>query len=369
MATLASASPLRIFLPCLHPRPARHPRPPLQPHRPGHPPGPARRRQHLGQARRRPPGEGQRHRPPDHRPRGLHPSLARPARPAGRGGVDVRRRDDALHGGLHAGRGSRAERRDPAAFAAAASRHRPHPRRRDDEPHQRHRRRRRAPGERALRGRGRVRPLQPPRLSARPLGEPMVDRIPDRAIGLTLAHHGLVVWGDDAEEAHARLVQFVARIDEYIATSRRGRLLLGAVADRRRRPRRGAAPPGGDRAPGGTRRAERARRVILHFDDADDILATLAAERMPELAGRGMATPEHLLRAGRLPVWLDLDLAAAPDALWNRCGAGGRPRGRSTRSITGATPRRASARSTTGPRWSSSPAWASSLRSATSGAP
>jgi NAD(P)-dependent dehydrogenase (short-subunit alcohol dehydrogenase family) len=28
-----------------------------------------------------------------------------------------------------------------------------------------------------------------------------------------------------------------------------------------------------------------------------------------------MATPEHLLRAGRLPVWLDLDLAAAPDAV------------------------------------------------------
>jgi NAD(P)-dependent dehydrogenase (short-subunit alcohol dehydrogenase family) len=48
-------------------------------------------------------------------------------------------------------------------------------------------------------------------------------------------------------------------------------------------------------------------RVILHYDDSDDVLATLSDERTPELVGRGMATPEHLLRAGRLPVWLDLD--------------------------------------------------------------
>jgi NAD(P)-dependent dehydrogenase (short-subunit alcohol dehydrogenase family) len=49
-------------------------------------------------------------------------------------------------------------------------------------------------------------------------------------------------------------------------------------------------------------------RVILHYDEADDVLDTLAAEGMPELVGRGMATPEHLLRAGRLPVWLDPNL-------------------------------------------------------------
>ena len=52
----------------------------------------------------------------------------------------------------------------------------------------------------------------------------MVDRIPPDAIGMTLAHHGLVVWGDDAEQAHARLVGVVAKIEEYIVASRRGRL-------------------------------------------------------------------------------------------------------------------------------------------------
>src|SRR5580765_96673 len=142
----------------------------------------------------------------------------------------------------------------------------------------------------------------------------MVDRIPADAIGLTLAHHGLVVWGDDAEQAHARLVQVVAKIEEYIATCRRGRQLLGAV--------RTPAPPAAERhrlaevvLPAVRGALSVPERVILHYDDGDDVLATLAAERVPELVGRGMATPEHLLRAGRLPVWLDLDLGAPPDKL------------------------------------------------------
>jgi rhamnose utilization protein RhaD (predicted bifunctional aldolase and dehydrogenase) len=131
----------------------------------------------------------------------------------------------------------------------------------------------------------------------------MVDRIPAEAIGLTLAHHGLVIWGDDAEQAHVRLVQVVGKIEEYIATCRRGRLLLGAV--------RSPAPPAEERRrladtvlPAVRGALSGSERVILHYDDADDVLATLAAERVPELVGRGMATPEHLLRAGRLPVWL-----------------------------------------------------------------
>jgi rhamnose utilization protein RhaD (predicted bifunctional aldolase and dehydrogenase)/NAD(P)-dependent dehydrogenase (short-subunit alcohol dehydrogenase family) len=151
----------------------------------------------------------------------------------------------------------------------------------------------------------------------------MVDRIPARAIGLTLAHHGLVVWGDDADEAERRLKQVVAKIDEFIAASRRGRQLLGAVrtpapaADERRRLAEIVLPA--VRGALSTTEPHAAvppyRRTVLHYDDAPDILATLAAARTPELAGRGMATPEHLLRAGRLPVRLDLALGASPDAL------------------------------------------------------
>jgi rhamnose utilization protein RhaD (predicted bifunctional aldolase and dehydrogenase)/NAD(P)-dependent dehydrogenase (short-subunit alcohol dehydrogenase family) len=125
-------------------------------------------------------------------------------------------------------------------------------------------------------------------------------RIPDDAIGMALAHHGLVVWGDDAEECHSRLVEVTGRIDEFLVTKRRGR--TGGQSDRRTADER-------------RRMAElvlpvirgalgKPERVILHYDDGDDVLAALSDGRMPELARRGMATPEHLLRAGRLPVWV-----------------------------------------------------------------
>jgi len=159
---------------------------------------------------------------------------------------------------------------------------------------------------------------------ARAVGR-MVDRIPERAIGLALAHHGLVVWGDDADEAERRLRQVVAKIDEFIAASRRGRQVLGAVrtpapaAEERRRLAEIVLPAvRGALATGAPTAVPPFRRSVLNYDDSPDILATLAAERVPELAGRGMATPEHLLRAGRLPVRLDLDLAAAPAALVER---------------------------------------------------
>src|SRR5439155_19659606 len=56
-------------------------------------------------------------------------------------------------------------------------------------------------------------------------------------------------------------------------------------------------------------------RVILNFDDADGILTALPAERLPALVAPGMATPEHILRAGRPPLWLDLDPSAPPDRI------------------------------------------------------
>jgi rhamnose utilization protein RhaD (predicted bifunctional aldolase and dehydrogenase)/NAD(P)-dependent dehydrogenase (short-subunit alcohol dehydrogenase family) len=159
----------------------------------------------------------------------------------------------------------------------------------------------------------------------------MVQQIPHDAIGMTLAHHGLVVWGDDAEQAHARLLKVVEAIETYVAACRRARRRGptpgGSAADRTM----STDVPGavGAYAPSPAERQRLTQlvlpairgslsageRVILHYDDADDMLAALAAGDTAELTARGMATPEHVLRAGRLPVWLSLDLAASEDAV------------------------------------------------------
>jgi rhamnose utilization protein RhaD (predicted bifunctional aldolase and dehydrogenase)/NAD(P)-dependent dehydrogenase (short-subunit alcohol dehydrogenase family) len=140
----------------------------------------------------------------------------------------------------------------------------------------------------------------------------MVSRIPPGAVGLALAHHGLVVWGDDVDQCQSRLAEAVARIDEYLAGCRRGRRLAA--------PSRSAVPSSEARRrvaesllPAVRGALSDSERVILNFDDSEDLLQTLAADGTRELVGRGMATPEHLLRAGRLPVWIDLDLDAPAD--------------------------------------------------------
>src|SRR5215213_7163108 len=132
----------------------------------------------------------------------------------------------------------------------------------------------------------------------------IVNTIPTKAIGLTLAHHGLVVWGDDAEECYSRLIEVSGRIDDYLATKRpklMQRPVASALPSLERRTLAELVLPVVRGALGTP------ERVILHFDDSDDVLATLGAEKMPELVKRGMATPEHLLRAGRLPLWIEVD--------------------------------------------------------------
>src|SRR5512143_202307 len=140
-----------------------------------------------------------------------------------------------------------------------------------------------------------------------------LNRIPAHAIGLVLAHHGLVVWAQDFRECYARLVRTVRRIEDHLEAKRRDRDVLGV---------RSAAAPSrevrerfAEHVLPGVRGALGANdgRVILHFDDAEPVLGSLGAERLRDLVGTGMATPEHILRAGRRPLWLELDWSAPPE--------------------------------------------------------
>ncbi|HEX5180065.1 MAG TPA: SDR family oxidoreductase [Gemmatimonadaceae bacterium] len=142
----------------------------------------------------------------------------------------------------------------------------------------------------------------------------MAGRLPPGTIGLALAHHGLMVWADDARECYARLLRTVNRIEDFLAAKRRARPAPPVIADRippadvRRRCAEGLLPV--LRGHLGA-----ASRVILHYDDGDDVLHAIADTRMQELTRRGMATPEHILRAGRLPLWLSIDPSIAPEEL------------------------------------------------------
>jgi rhamnulose-1-phosphate aldolase/alcohol dehydrogenase len=133
-------------------------------------------------------------------------------------------------------------------------------------------------------------------------------RLPAGARGLVLGRHGLIAWGDTARDCYESLVLLINRAESYVAERpKRPFVSAGsASAETRRTAARAVLPV--LRAGLGQRKP-----VILHYDDSAEALAFAGDPRAAELARRGMSTPEHILRCGRLPLHVPADLVAAPD--------------------------------------------------------
>jgi rhamnulose-1-phosphate aldolase/alcohol dehydrogenase len=145
-----------------------------------------------------------------------------------------------------------------------------------------------------------------------PLARAVIDlgAVAERARGLVLGRHGLIAWGDSAKDCYDNLHALITRAEAFLATR-------PAVTFAARRP---APPPAERRAaarailPALRARLSRERGVILHLDDSDAALDFAGDARAATLAARGMSTPEHILRCGRLPLHVDADLPALPAA-------------------------------------------------------
>ncbi len=138
---------------------------------------------------------------------------------------------------------------------------------------------------------------------------------------VVLMNHGLVTWGDTAEQAYGRHIDAVRRAERYAEQQRAGQRVFGGVA-RATLPadaRRGAAAAAAPVLRGllGSR-----ERVILRYDDADDVLQFVDSERAPRLSQAGPATPDHLLNTKRLPLFVSVpdptDTGVLADA-FRRC--------------------------------------------------
>ena len=150
-----------------------------------------------------------------------------------------------------------------------------------------------------------------------PLAKALLDLEPDLPAGLqglVLAHHGMVVWAEDAAQCYRRLLSLVRRAEDYLATREPDESVFGTVISPALPPAERAVAaawimPVIRKALGGT------DKVILHHDHSPWVMDILSRADFPGLARKGVATPEHILRAGRLPVILDLDAAGDPQAL------------------------------------------------------
>ncbi|HVQ32292.1 MAG TPA: SDR family oxidoreductase, partial [Vicinamibacteria bacterium] len=128
--------------------------------------------------------------------------------------------------------------------------------------------------------------------------------------GLVLGRHGLVAWGDTAKGCYDNLHRLIGLAERRVARDRganpkaSGEVTVAAVEPTERRRAALAVLPKLRAA------LSRDRPVILHYDDSPEALAFAGARDTPSLVRRGMATPEHILRCGRVPLHVNADLAA-----------------------------------------------------------
>jgi rhamnulose-1-phosphate aldolase/alcohol dehydrogenase len=135
----------------------------------------------------------------------------------------------------------------------------------------------------------------------------------DRVKGLVVGKHGLVAWGNSAKECYDNLHRLISKAEEYLKQKRASKDPLA----KRRHPATEPAPREAAALallPVLRGMLSQQRKVILHLDDSYEALRYVDSELAKQIHRRGMATPEHILRCGRQPMYVDAQLAALPVA-------------------------------------------------------
>jgi rhamnulose-1-phosphate aldolase/alcohol dehydrogenase len=126
---------------------------------------------------------------------------------------------------------------------------------------------------------------------------------------VVLAKHGLVVWGDTADEAYRRTIEVINRAVEFVNARTAGEQRFNGPArerldDARRRELLHAVLP----ALRGAVSSERSK--VLVVDTSPRVLEFVSSRAAPELTDVGAACPDHLVHTKRVPLWVPFD----PDA-------------------------------------------------------
>ncbi|MBB6636795.1 bifunctional aldolase/short-chain dehydrogenase [Cohnella thailandensis] len=116
--------------------------------------------------------------------------------------------------------------------------------------------------------------------------------------------HGLVTWGETSEEAYAQTIKIISEAEAFIEARVNEAKLFGGV-------RHAALPADVRRSiaaavmPTVRGAVSDAKKMILSFDDADDVLAFVGGENSPKLSQVGAACPDHLVHTKVVPLFVE----------------------------------------------------------------
>ena len=134
------------------------------------------------------------------------------------------------------------------------------------------------------------------------------------ARAIVLEKHGLSTWGATLKDAYLATIDLVTRAEERLRDAARARRAFG--------PPPGATPDAETRkrvarevAPVLRGMLGRDRRVVLRFDDGEDILELVGAPEAARLTQIGPATPDHTIYSKRLACFVPVEDPASPAAV------------------------------------------------------
>lgn len=121
--------------------------------------------------------------------------------------------------------------------------------------------------------------------------------------------HGLVTWGDTAEESYKKTIQVIREAEAYIEAHVDEKRLFGGakytsldenarkdVLQRILPVVRGAVSD--------------EKKQIVSYDDSEDVLTFVNSHEAPRLSQVGAACPDHLVHTKRVPLYIDWDPAS-----------------------------------------------------------
>jgi rhamnulose-1-phosphate aldolase/alcohol dehydrogenase len=141
---------------------------------------------------------------------------------------------------------------------------------------------------------------------AKQVGEAV--RADGRVRVVILAKHGLVTWGDSAQESYRATIDAINRAADFVNHHTNGSPRFGGPANGRldegaRDELLTALLP----AVRGALSSERPK--VLRVDTSEPVLELVSSVRAPQLVGVGAACPDHLVHTKRVPLWVPFDPA------------------------------------------------------------
>jgi rhamnulose-1-phosphate aldolase/alcohol dehydrogenase len=121
---------------------------------------------------------------------------------------------------------------------------------------------------------------------------------------VVLAKHGLVVWGDSAEEAYKRTVEVINQAVDFVNAKTSGKDRFDGARPSAEIDRDSLLR---DVLPALRGAVSSERPKVLIVDTTRRALEFVSSRAAPELTGIGAACPDHLVHTKRVPMWVPFD--------------------------------------------------------------